>query len=141
MTYLLPPLSPPRAFEAAARHLSFKFAACELHVTPGPVGQRVKALEDCLGVRLFDRLCKQLILTPAGQEYLASVQKAFYRIAEATERLKPQGVATILSVGLYTRLILAACVRTASVPPIRRSGCGSSNLPACPSSARARSTC
>ena len=45
MTYLLPPLNPLRAFEAAARHLSFTFAARELHVTPGAVGQQVKALE------------------------------------------------------------------------------------------------
>ena len=83
MTYLLPPMNPLRAFEATARHLSFKFAARELHVTPGAVGQQVKALEDRLGVRLFDRLHKQLILTPAGQEYVAAVQKGFYRIAEA----------------------------------------------------------
>ena len=106
MTYLLPPLNPLRAFEAAARHLSFKFAARELHVTPGAVGQQVKALEDRLGVQLFERLHKQLILTPAGQEYLGSVQKAFYRIAEATERLKPQGVATVLSVGVHSRFKL-----------------------------------
>jgi LysR family transcriptional regulator, glycine cleavage system transcriptional activator len=107
MTYLLPPLNPLRAFEAAARHLSFKFAARELHVTAGAVGQQVKALEDRLGVRLFERLHKQLILTPAGQEYLASVQKAFYRIAEATERLKPQGVAAVFSLGVYARFDLA----------------------------------
>jgi LysR family glycine cleavage system transcriptional activator len=106
MTYLLPPMNPLRAFEAAARHLSFKFAARELHVTPGAVGQQVKALEDRLGVRLFDRLHKQLILTPAGQEYVAAVQKGFYRIADATERLKPQGVAAVLSVGVYARFDL-----------------------------------
>ena len=107
MTYLLPPLKPLRAFEAAARHLSFKFAARELHVTPGAVGQQVKALEDRLGVRLFERLHKQLILTPAGQEYVASVQKGFCRIGDATERLKPQGVATVLSLGVYARFDLA----------------------------------
>ncbi len=107
MTYLLPPLNPLRAFEAAARHLSFKLAAHELHVTPGAVGQQVKALEDRLGVRLFERLHKQLILTPAGQEYVAAVQKGFYRIADATERLKPQGVASVLSVGVYARFDLA----------------------------------
>src|SRR5262249_3891778 len=67
---------------------------------------QVKALEDRLGVRLFERLHKQLILTSAGQDYVASVQKAFYRIAEATERLKPQGVATVLSVGVYARFDL-----------------------------------
>jgi DNA-binding transcriptional LysR family regulator len=106
MTYLLPPLNPLRAFEAAARHLSFKLAARELHVTPGAVGQQVKALEDRLGVRLFERLHKQLILTDAGREYVASVQKAFYRIADATERLKPHGVAAVLSVGVHGRFDL-----------------------------------
>jgi len=93
MTYLLPPLNPLRAFEVAARHLSFTFAARELHVTPGAVGQQVKALEARLGVRLFERLHKQLILTPAGQEYLVAVQKGFCLIGNATARLKPQGVA------------------------------------------------
>ena len=68
MTYLLPPLNALRAFEAAARHLSFKLAARELHVTPGAVGQQVKVLEERLGVQLFERLHKQLILTPVGQE-------------------------------------------------------------------------
>jgi len=106
MTYLLPPLNPLRAFEAAARHLSFKLAARELHVTPGAVGQQVKVLEDRLGVQLFDRVHKQLVLTPIGQEYVTAVQKGFYRIAEATERLKPQGVATFLSVGVYARFDL-----------------------------------
>src|SRR3977135_3125629 len=101
MTYSLPPLNALRAYEAAARHLSFKLAARELHVTQGAVGQQVKALEDRLGVRLFERLHKKLLLPPAGKEYLPSVQKAFYRIADATERLKPQGVAAVLSLGVY----------------------------------------
>ena len=106
MTYLLPPLNPLRAFEAAARHLSFKLAARELHVTPGAVGQQVKALEARLGVQLFERLHKQLILTPAAQEYLASVQKGFCRIGDATERLRPRGVAVVLTVGVYARFNL-----------------------------------
>ena len=107
MTYLLPPLNPLRAFEAAARHLSFKLAAHELHVTPAAVGQQVKALEDRLGVRLFERLHKQLVLTTAGQEYVAAVQKGFCRIAEATQRLKPPGVAVVLSLGVYARFDFA----------------------------------
>src|ERR687883_495078 len=73
MTYILPPLNALRAFEAAARHLSFKLAAHELHVTPAAVGQQVKALEARLGVRLFERLHKQLILTEAGQAYLPGI--------------------------------------------------------------------
>src|SRR5258708_37463079 len=65
MTYLLPPLNALRAFEAAARHLSFKLAAHELHVTAGAVSQLVKGLEQRLGRRLFERLHRQLILTAA----------------------------------------------------------------------------
>jgi LysR family transcriptional regulator, glycine cleavage system transcriptional activator len=81
MTYALPPLNALRAFEAAARHLSFKLAAHELHVTPAAVGQQVKALEARLGVRLFERLHKQLILTAAGQAYLPGISDGFRRIA------------------------------------------------------------
>src|SRR4051812_15562609 len=99
MTWLLPPLNPLRAFEAAARHLSFKLAARELHVTPGAISQQVKALEDRLGVPLFDRLHKQLILTAAGQDYAASVRKSFHHIADATGRLMPRGVAAVLTLG------------------------------------------
>ncbi|MFY9955992.1 LysR family transcriptional regulator [Bradyrhizobium sp.] len=106
MTYLLPPLNPLRAFEAASRHLSFKLAAHELHVTAGAVGQQVKALEDRLGVRLFERLHKQLMLTQAGRDYVASVRDGFRRIADATARLKPHGVATVLTIGVHPRFDL-----------------------------------
>src|SRR6186713_1936673 len=95
MTYTLPPLNALRAFEAAARHLSFKLAAHELHVTPAAVGQQVKALEARLGVRLFERLHKQLILTAAGQAYLPGISDGFRRIADATARLKPVGTAQL----------------------------------------------
>src|SRR5689334_18272602 len=88
MTYALPPLNALRAFEAAARHLSFKLAAHELHVTPAAIGQQVKALEARLGVQLFERLHKQLILTAAGHAYLPGISEGFRRIANATEKLK-----------------------------------------------------
>lgn len=100
MTYVLPPLNALRAFEAAARHLSFKLAAHELHVTPAAVGQQVKALEVRLGVRLFERLHKQLILTAAGQVYLPEISRGFRRIANATEQLKPAG-GVLLQLGLH----------------------------------------
>src|SRR5215469_851551 len=99
MTYSLPPLTALRAFEAAARHLSFKLASHELHVTPAAVGQQVKALEARLGVRLFERLHKQLILTAAGQVYLPEISDGFRRIADATSRLKPAG-AVLLQLGV-----------------------------------------
>ncbi|UWU96061.1 LysR family transcriptional regulator [Bradyrhizobium sp. CB1015] len=112
MTYALPPLNALRAFEAAARHLSFKLAAHELHVTPAAVGQQVKALEARLGVQLFERLHKQLILTEAGQAYLPGISEGFRHIAEATSRLKPSGT-VLLQVGVHgsydlRRLELAA---------------------------------
>jgi DNA-binding transcriptional LysR family regulator len=112
MTYMLPPLNALRAFEAAARHLSFKLAAHELHVTPAAIGQQVKALETRLGVRLFERLHKQLILTPAGQAFLPEISGGFRRIANATMQLKPAG-AVLLQLGLHPgfdlrRLSLAA---------------------------------
>jgi DNA-binding transcriptional LysR family regulator len=100
MTHSLPPLNALRAFEAAARHLSFKLAAHELHVTPAAVGQQVKALEARLGVRLFERLHKQLILTAAGQVYLPEISDGFRRIADATSRLKPAG-AVLLQLGVH----------------------------------------
>ena len=60
MSYRLPPLPALRAFEAAARHLSFKKAADELFVTPAAISQQIKALESYLGVLLFHRLPRAL---------------------------------------------------------------------------------
>jgi LysR family transcriptional regulator, glycine cleavage system transcriptional activator len=101
MTYLLPPLNALRAFEAAARHLSFKQAAHELHVTAGAVSQQVRMLEERLGVPLFERLTRQIILTPAGEAYLTPVRHAFRRLADATAELKPEGVASLLHIGVH----------------------------------------
>lgn len=107
MTWLLPPLNALRAFEAAARHLSFKLAAHELHVTAGAVSQHVKALEERLGVRLFERLHRQLILTPEGQRYLPGLRAAFRQIAEATQQLEPAGMAKLVILGVHGRYDLA----------------------------------
>jgi DNA-binding transcriptional LysR family regulator len=112
MTYTLPPLNALRAFEAAARHLSFKLAAHELHVTPAAVGQQVKALEARVGVRLFERLHKQLVLTAAGQAYLPEISGGFRRIADATSQLKPAG-AVLLQLGVHASLDLRRLALTA----------------------------
>jgi len=88
MLYSLPPLNSLRAFEAAARHLSFKKAAQELNVTPGAISQQVKRLEASLSTQLFLRMPTSLQLTQAGQEYLPIIRRAFERISEATERLQ-----------------------------------------------------
>ena len=84
----LPPLNALRAFEAAARHLSFKKAAEELHVTPAAVGHQVKALEDFLGVQLFRRLNRAVMLTDAGQACLPELREGFGKLASAVERLR-----------------------------------------------------
>lgn len=84
----LPPLSSLRAFEAAARHLSFTRAAAELHVTQAAVSHQVKALEEWLGLKLFRRQNRNVFLTEAGQAYLPAVREAFDGLAEATRRLR-----------------------------------------------------
>lgn len=87
MAYRLPSLNALRAFEAAARHLSFKEAGRELAVTAGAVSQQVKALEAELGVALFRRLIRQIVLTEAGQALLPKVRQAFQILSAATEGL------------------------------------------------------
>ena len=62
-----PPLNGLRAFEATARHLSMTDAAKELNVTPGALSHQIRALEDLLGLKLFDRGVRTLSLTPEGQ--------------------------------------------------------------------------
>jgi LysR family glycine cleavage system transcriptional activator len=94
----LPPLNALRAFEAAARHLSFKNAARELHVTPGAVSHQVKLLEESLGIPLFRRLTRALELTPEGQVLLPKVQEGLRNLAEAVERVRSRGEARTLTV-------------------------------------------
>jgi LysR family glycine cleavage system transcriptional activator len=72
-----PPLNALRAFEAAARHLSFKRAAEELFVTPAAISQQVKTLEDYLGVELFRRLTRAIELTSAAKAMLPKLREGF----------------------------------------------------------------
>ena len=83
----LPPLNAIRSFEAAARHESFTRAAEELCVTQGAVSHQVKALEDQLGIKLFNRERQRLVITEAGREYLGVIRDALDRIALGTDRL------------------------------------------------------
>ncbi len=73
----LPPLATLRAFEAAARHQSFKQAASELGVTPTAVSHQIRLLEETLGVRLFDRKPRQVVLTEVGQELYPVLRDGF----------------------------------------------------------------
>lgn len=81
------PLNALRAFEAAARHLSFSKAAEELHVTPAAISHQIKALEDYCGTSLFRRMTRALLLTDAGQAALPSLREGFDLLAGASALL------------------------------------------------------
>ena len=88
MTRRLPPLGALRAFEAAARHESFAKAADELAVTPAAVSQQIRQLEADLGVTLFRRLPRGLVLTQAGRSALPEFGQAFAHLSRAVEGLR-----------------------------------------------------
>jgi len=100
MARRLPPLNGLRAFEAAARYLSFTKAAEELSVTPAAVSQQVKALEEYFGVQLFKRLTRALMLTEAGQLVLPVLQEGFDKLAEADRILRNREDDRILTVSV-----------------------------------------
>jgi LysR family transcriptional regulator, glycine cleavage system transcriptional activator len=93
----LPPLNAVRAFEAAARRGSFVEAAADLNVTHWAIGKQVRLLEDWLGVPLFDRRSRGVALTDEGTELLADVSAAFFRLSEATGKLRRPEVARRVS--------------------------------------------
>jgi LysR family glycine cleavage system transcriptional activator len=83
----LPPLASLRAFEAAARHVSFKRAAEELAVTPTAVSHQIRQLEERLGVRLFERRTRQVVLTAAALELYPVLRDGFDAFARALDAL------------------------------------------------------
>src|SRR5258705_3343168 len=94
----LPPLNALRAFEAAARSENFTRAAEELGVSQAAVSQQVKSLEATLGVKLFARDGKRLVITNAGRDYLLIVRDALDRIAVGTDHLLRRQPSSVLSV-------------------------------------------
>lgn len=106
MSYLLPPLNALRAFEVTARHGDFQRAARELRVTPGAVGQQVRALELLLGVALFEREHNRLLLTEIGRSYAATLGEAFARISDATADLRPAYPKLVVRLGIRAGLPL-----------------------------------
>jgi LysR family transcriptional regulator, glycine cleavage system transcriptional activator len=89
--YRLPPLNALRVFEAAARHLSFKDAAFELHITQAAVSHQVKALEEYLGVELFRRAGRGVQLTDAARACLPKLREGFDALASAVEMIREKG--------------------------------------------------
>src|SRR5215471_3858561 len=87
MAARLPSLNGLRAFEAAARHMSFTQAAAELNVTQTAISHLIRRLEQEIGVKLFVRQNRGLALTAEGRDYLPGVRSAFQDLRLATERL------------------------------------------------------
>ncbi|MEH6630813.1 MAG: transcriptional regulator GcvA [Halopseudomonas aestusnigri] len=83
----LPPLNALKAFEAAARHLSFTEAADELHVTQGAISRQIKTLEDHYQIQLFQRRHRGLELTESGLKLLPVLSEVFDRIQSVSEEL------------------------------------------------------
>ena len=98
MTRQLPPLNALRAFETAARHMSFTQAADELHVTPAAISHQVKALEEYLGIQLFRRLTRGIRLTDAGQAALPGLRESFDGLAAAVMQLRGAEESGVLNV-------------------------------------------
>jgi DNA-binding transcriptional LysR family regulator len=86
----MPSLDLLTGFEAAARHLSFTKAGAELFLTQSAVSRQIKELEDQLGVALFHRRHRALVLTDAGQQFYAAAAQVITTMRTATERLRAQ---------------------------------------------------
>jgi LysR family transcriptional regulator, glycine cleavage system transcriptional activator len=100
----LPSLNGLRAFEAAARHLSFTRAAAELNVTQTAISHQIRRLEEQLGLRLFVRRQRALLLTHEAQQYLPAVRAAFADLRLATDRLLRADRKTVLTVSCLPSL-------------------------------------
>jgi LysR family glycine cleavage system transcriptional activator len=104
MTARLPSLNGLRAFEAAARHLSFTLAASELNVTQTAISHQIRRLEEELGIRLFIRQNRALALTPEARDYLPGVRAAFNDLRLATDRLLRKDDDKVLTVSTLASL-------------------------------------
>lgn len=122
----MPPLNGLRAFECAARHLSFKLAAHEMSVTPGAVSQQVKHLEQAMGVPLFQRRHRSLVLTGHGEALLPAVSEAFEILSAAGDTVARNLKTRPLRLGVSPRLapdptkLLAQLARRRKAPEFLR---------------------
>jgi LysR family transcriptional regulator, glycine cleavage system transcriptional activator len=97
----LPPLSALRAFEAAARHMSFRAAAEELGLTQSAISHQVAALEAHFATRLFDRAGRRVALSEAGRVFFPFARDGFDRVAQGTELLRRARMSEDLRVQVY----------------------------------------
>lgn len=92
----LPPLNSLRAFNAAARHMSFQNAAEELFVTPAALSYQIRQLEDHLGVKLFNRLNRAVELTELGALIAPGIREGFARLSKTMQQLERRKSSNVL---------------------------------------------
>jgi LysR family transcriptional regulator, glycine cleavage system transcriptional activator len=97
MNQRLPSLASLRAFEAAARHMSFTRAAAELNLTQTAISHQIRNLEEQLGLSLFQRERNTLLLTEAARDYLDTVRAVLLQLAEATNRTADRARESVLT--------------------------------------------
>ena len=98
MKRLIPPLRGVQYFERAAEKESFTEAADDLSVSKGSISQQVKLLESYLGVQLFRKSGRRIVLTDAGRRYHSAVRSAFNILESETERMVGSKMRTTLRV-------------------------------------------
>src|SRR5258707_14916411 len=97
----LPPLETLRVFEVACRHGSYSEAARELHVTHSAVSQRIRQLEEELGLTLFERQGNRMVVTPSGLRLQAAVKNGFSELGAALGTLHRLRSVVEITVSLF----------------------------------------
>lgn len=100
MPHRFPPLHAVRTFVVAAQHQSFSRAAQELHVTHGAVSRQIKSLEEYLGVALFERRVRQVVLTVEGQAFYAQTDAGLTLIGNAATALRARSATRVVRVNV-----------------------------------------
>lgn len=116
-----PPLNALKAFEATARHLSFTLAAVELNVTPGALSHQIRGLEEFLGIKLFERRTRSIVLTREGRLIYPGLQAGFGLIRDALSGLRSMNDDRVLVVstppGLTAKWLVARLYRFTEANP------------------------
>ncbi|MBN3564386.1 LysR substrate-binding domain-containing protein [Aliamphritea spongicola] len=100
----LPPLKALKGFEAAARLQSIRGAADELNLTHPAISHQIHTLEDDLGVKLFARQGRNVVLTPAGEALYPSVRAALELLIKGCETVREQSANPALRLQAYITL-------------------------------------
>lgn len=122
MTRRLPNLNAVKAFDAAARHQSFTLAAEELSVTHAAISRHVRSLEIELGITLFERRHRQVLLTPQGAQYAKTIERALLAIAIDTGDLRAPRESTRVVIEAESDIATLWLLPRINDPKLRESG-------------------